>query len=161
MGDGGGSVSENCPIGRSPAGVHVVLFGMNSCMPLRRYSAAAVIALLAATTQAACGTTSDETLTILEPIAGSIVSVPFTLHLSSSVLLGDPATGRHHVHAYFDDQTKNYLLVDFDISQINQAPAGKHTLHLLLRNADHSSSGLETQIELTIVPKTTVAQSPS
>jgi hypothetical protein len=137
---------------------------MISCKPLRRYSAAAVIALLAATTQAACGkdgSTSDETLTILEPIAGSIVSVPFTLHLSSSVLLGDPATGRHHVHAYFDDQTKNYLLVDFDISQINQAPAGKHTLHLLLRNADHSPSGVETQIELTIVPKTTVAPSPS
>ncbi|WP_027345604.1 hypothetical protein [Hamadaea tsunoensis] len=136
---------------------------MNFGKPLRRYSAAAVIALLAATTQAACGQGSDshETLTVLEPIAGSIVSVPFTLHLSSSVLLGDPATGRHHVHAYFDDQTKNYLLVDSDNSVINKAPAGKHTLHLLLRKADHSSAGAEIQIELTIVPKTNVDPTPS
>jgi hypothetical protein len=159
MGDGGGPVSETVRSGDLRKVSASYFFGMNSCKPLRRYSAAAIIALLTATTQAACGTASDETLTILEPIAGSTVSVPFTLHLSSSVLLGDPATGRHHVHAYFDDQTKNYLLVDFDTSQINQAPAGKHTLHLLLRNADHSSSGVEAQIELTIVPKTPVAQS--
>ncbi|NUR28193.1 MAG: hypothetical protein HOV83_20520 [Catenulispora sp.] len=136
---------------------------MNSRKPLRRYSAAAVIALLAATTQAACGkgSGSDETLTVLEPIAGSIVSVPFTLHLNSSALLGDPASGRHHVHAYFDDQTKNYLLVDSDNSVINKAPAGKHTLHLLLRKADHSSAGVEVTVELTIVPKTTVDGTPS
>lgn len=145
---------------------------MNSGNPVRRYSVAAIIALLAVTMPAAC--TQDltgsvkATLAVVEPGTSASVSVPFTLTVVSNVRLGSPSSGDHHVHVYFDDHVNEYIVMTGPTTQVTKAPAGAHVMHLSLRNANHSAAGVETSIALTIgeggsvaSPKPAASPSPS
>jgi hypothetical protein len=136
---------------------------MNLRNPVHRYSAAAVIALMAATMPAACGNGSGGyggsgggsgggtmSVSVSEPAAGATVSLPFTVKIDSSVPLGDSASGRHHVHLYFDSNVNDYQVVETDTAQVTKAPAGQHVLHVSLRNANHSPAGAETQVTVVI-----------
>jgi hypothetical protein len=127
---------------------------MNSGNPVRRYSLAAVIALLAVTMPAACtqevAGSSRATLAVSEPGTSSSVSVPFTLKVVTNVRLGDPSSGDYHVHVYFDDHVNEYIVMTSPSTQVTKAPAGAHVMHLSLRNANHSAAGVETSIALTI-----------
>lgn len=127
---------------------------MNSGNPVRRYSLAAVLALLAVTMPAACTQEasggSAPTLSVSEPGSNSSVIVPFTLKVDTNVRLGDPASGDYHVHAYFDDKVNEYIVMTGKSTQVMKAPAGEHVLHLSLRNANHSAAGVETSVTLNI-----------
>jgi hypothetical protein len=145
---------------------------MNSGKPMRRYGMAAILALLAATTPAACGheatPAAKATLAVSEPGSTEAVSVPFTVKISTNVPLGTPASGDHHVHVYFDDNVNQYTVMTSNTVQITSAPAGVHVMHLSLRNANHSAAGVETSIQVTIgnggsaaSPKPSPSPSPS
>jgi hypothetical protein len=86
------------------------------------------------------------TLSIVEPMGGTAVTVPFTVKVTSSVPLGAITTGQHHVHVYFDDNTAEYTLGESDTVQITKAPTGSHRLRVSLRNADHTAAGADTEV---------------
>lgn len=109
---------------------------------------------------AACGESGGDaaagedgtTLEIVSPEDGAEIGLPFTVELESSEELGPPEDGVHHVHVYFDGNDSEYEIVEaetWDVTTI-QAPAGEHTLHASLRNADHSPAGVETEITVTV-----------
>jgi hypothetical protein len=54
------------------------------------------------------------------------------------------------VHIWFGDELESYLVVEENVVEINYAPDGAHEMHVSLRNADHSSAGVESSIQLTI-----------
>jgi hypothetical protein len=144
---------------------------MNSGKPMRRYGLTAILALLAATTPAACTqevtSSAKPTLAVSEPGTSAAVSVPFTVKVSTNVRLGTPESGDYHVHIYFDDNVNQYIVMTSDTAQITSAPAGVHMLHLSLRHANHSAAGVETAIQVTIggagaaSPKPSPSPSPS
>jgi hypothetical protein len=125
---------------------------------LRKYAATAAIGLLGLIT--ACGGDADTaavpdsgsglTVSASSPAADATVKAPFTVKIDSSVELGDEASGKHHVHIYFDDNEDDYQIVEQNSVEVKDAPAGKHVMHLSLRNANHSPAGAESEVELNI-----------
>lgn len=122
-------------------------------MEIRKFSAAAVVALATVALSGACSSNDSggkPSLSISQPSAGTTVTVPFTVRFTSSEQLGASSTGLHHVHLYFDDHSDQYLIVESTSVQVTNAPSGQHVMHLSLRNANHSPAGAETQMTLTI-----------
>jgi hypothetical protein len=145
---------------------------MNSGNPVRRYSLAAILALLAMTMPSACtqevAGPVKATLAVSEPGTSATVTVPFTLRVLTNVRLGTPSSGDYHVHVYFDDHVNEYTVLTGLSMQVTKAPAGVHVMHLSLRNANHSAAGVATSISLTIgeggsvaSPKPSTSPSPS
>lgn len=99
------------------------------------------------------GTGNGMTVSVSEPADGASVQLPFTLRVKSSVPLGTTKSGNHHIHVFFDGNSKQYEVVESDnveISSSSKSAAGlspgKHELDVSLRNADHSAAGVETKI---------------
>lgn len=121
------------------------------------YVVAAMLAL-AATMLAACGDDSDSagaaqgglSVSVLEPADGATVTVPFTIKVKSSVPLGPTESGRHHVHIWFDGNEDEYQVVESDSLQVTNLPAGEHSVHVSLRNANHSPAGADAQTMLVV-----------
>jgi hypothetical protein len=89
-------------------------------------------------------------LAIASPADGASVTEPFTLKVSSSVPLGEPDSGRHHVHIWFDGQEADYKINYTDSFQVEGLPAGEHVLTAALANADHSLAGPRSEITVTV-----------
>ena len=90
------------------------------------------------------------TLGIATPADGAEVTQPFTLKVTSSVPLGDPGTGRHHVHVWFDGQEADYKINYSDTFQVEGLPAGEHVITAALANADHSLAGPRDEVTVTV-----------
>jgi hypothetical protein len=116
------------------------------------------VALLAAACGDGGGGTSDAagaaggemSLAIATPADGASVTEPFTLKVSSSVPLGEPDSGRHHLHIWFDGQEADYQINYTDSFQVEGLPAGEHVLTAALANADHSLAGPRSEITVTV-----------
>jgi hypothetical protein len=116
------------------------------------------VALLAAACGDRGGGTSDAagagggemSLAIASPADGASVTEPFTLKVASSVPLGEPDSGRHHVHIWFDGQEADYKINYTDSFQVEGLPAGEHVLTAALANADHSLAGPRSEITVTV-----------
>lgn len=123
-----------------------------------RIRAAAVTAalLLLASLLAACGNGGGSadaggmSVSIVEPTKDATVSVPFTVKVDASVPLGATETGRHHVHLWFDDKADDYTVVESETTEVTDLPRGEHTLHISLRNANHSAAGAEAEIPVRV-----------
>jgi hypothetical protein len=89
------------------------------------------------------------TLAIVTPTDGADVTQPFTLKVNSSVPLGDPETGRHHVHVWFDGREADYKINYSDTFEVEGLPAGKHVVTAALANADHSLAGPKAEVTVT------------
>jgi hypothetical protein len=112
-----------------------------------------MLAMLAACTGTNGATSADNgklSVVVVEPASGARVSTPFTVKIDSSVPLGPSESGRHHVHIWFDDNESDYLIVESDTTQVTKAPAGQHTMHVSLRNANHSPAGAEASTPVTV-----------
>lgn len=128
-----------------------------------------LVLLLTAVLLVACGDdgagssgAGAPTIAITQPTGGTTVTVPFMVTFTSSVPLGAEDTGLHHVHLYFDGDSSDYLIVRGSTVQVTQAPAGSHTMHLSLRNANHSAAGAEAEVPLTIgAPAGTPSPAPT
>ncbi|MGS2617873.1 hypothetical protein ACVCAH_25615 [Micromonospora sp. LZ34] len=122
-------------------------------MRLKIATFAALLATLTActgTNNAAEGDGSELSVVVVEPASGATVSTPFTVKVDSNVPLGPTESGQHHVHIWFDDNESDYLVVESDTTQIIEALSGQHTMHVSLRNANHSPAGAEATTTITI-----------
>jgi hypothetical protein len=92
------------------------------------------------------------TMRIIAPKDGATVGDPFTVKVQSSVPLGDPSTGEHHVHLCFDGAScdSEYTLVYGNNFVVRNLTPGRHTIEASLRNADHSDTGVHTSIVVTV-----------
>ena len=102
------------------------------------------------------------TVSIAEPATGANVSLPFKVKIDAGVPLGPTESGEHHVHLWFDDNAEDYLVVESNEAEVTSGltatlsgkpmplTAGEHTLHVSLRNANHSAAGAENQLKVTI-----------
>lgn len=131
----------------------------------RRPRRAAVVGAALATTllvAAGCGdddaTTAggaggdEASIAIASPADGDEVGRSFDLALDAGVPLGEPDTGRHHVHLYYDGNTQDgeYDLV-YDASfTVDRLGPGEHTVEAVIANADHSLTEARDQITLTV-----------
>jgi hypothetical protein len=92
----------------------------------------------------------DMTLTIDSPADGDEVEAPFTLQFSSSEELGPTDSGAFHVHVYYDGNEDEYEVVESDSFEVTDLSPGPHTISASLRHADHSDTGVEATIDVTV-----------
>jgi hypothetical protein len=126
----------------------------------RRALAGGAVAVLATGLLGACGNTeasggsgtgSDSpSLTITSPSEGDTVGSTFTVKWDSNVDLGEPETGKDHVHVFVDGNSNDYTVVGGDSFEVTGLSDGKHTVDVTLQNADHSPAGAEDQVDVTV-----------
>jgi hypothetical protein len=120
----------------------------------RRWFGGLVVLALIGTACAGASAASNggSTLRITAPADGGRVSVPFTIKLDAGVPLGDPSTGRDHVHVCFDgaDCSVTYKIAYSNSLQVTDLAPGRHTIEASLRNADHSAAGPTATITVTV-----------
>lgn len=114
-----------------------------------------VLALVAAACSNAGASTGDgTTLKISSPANGATVSEPFKVTFDSSVPLGKPTTGDHHVHLCFDggscDELSQSVIAYGDSVMVSNLSPGMHTIEASLRNADHSDTGVSATISVDV-----------
>jgi hypothetical protein len=115
--------------------------------------AIAVALLVAACSSGAGGGASGATIGFATPANGAQVTIPFDVRIDSSVALGQPETGNHHAHLYFDTGTDaaDYDIVYGNSWQVTRALApGQHTIIVALANPDHSLAGPTQTITVTV-----------
>lgn len=96
------------------------------------------------------GSDGDMSVSVTKPADGATVTAPFTVKIDSSEPLGTTDTGKHHVHVWFDDNADDYMVVESATTKITELADGSHTMHVSLRNADHSPAGAETDVSITV-----------
>lgn len=129
----------------------------------RRLTAAALLATLALTALACSddddSTTSaggagggDMTIAVAEPADGAEVGHSFDVTVDSSVPLGEPDTGRHHVHLYYDGETAEgeYDIVYGTTATVDRLDPGEHTIEAVIANPDHSTTDARDEITVTV-----------
>jgi hypothetical protein len=91
-------------------------------------------------------------LQIVSPSDGDSVTTPFAVKVDSSVDLGDPGTGNHHVHLCFDGAScdTEYTLGYSDTIEVKDLAPGEHTIEASLRNADHSDAGVSDTVTVNV-----------
>jgi hypothetical protein len=121
-------------------------------------AAAATLAL--ALFAAGCGggssaaSAESASIRITGPTDGATVARQFTLTLDPSIAIGEPSTGRHHVHLYYDGNRSSDQ-ADYDISYddsftVTRLGPGRHTIDAVIANADHSLTDVDTAISVTV-----------
>ncbi|TCC54394.1 hypothetical protein E0H73_38755 [Kribbella pittospori] len=147
-------------------------------------AAAATAALLAPAVLVACGSNDESadaggmSLSIAEPAKDATVSLPFTVKVDAGVPLGPTESGKHHVHLWLDNHANDYLVVESDTAEITSGQKatlsgkplgvspGTHTIHVSLRNANHSAAGVDTEMTIKVgtgtgaAPTTTAPSEP-
>ena len=120
--------------------------------PVRSIVVIAAIALATAACGSgdSAGTSGGEEVTITSPADGANVTVPFTLEWDSMVPLGEPDTGKDHVHVYVDGESNDYTVVGGTEFQVKDLSPGKHTVEISLQHADHSPVGPKSEISVTV-----------
>ncbi|NJD27949.1 MAG: hypothetical protein FIA92_06585 [Chloroflexi bacterium] len=99
------------------------------------------------------GAGGDASIGFASPGNGTEVSIPFEVQLDASVPLGDPSTGNHHAHIYYDVEpgASDYDIVYGTSAEVPRPlSSGEHTLTVALANPDHSLAGPSQQITVTV-----------
>jgi hypothetical protein len=127
--------------------------------------AAAAATLMFALFTAACddsssASTDSASLDITGPADGATVAREFTVTLDPSVSIGEPSTGRNHVHLYYDGN-RSTDQADYDISYddsftVTRLEPGRHTIEAVLANADHSLTDVHATVAVTVSESGTV-----
>jgi hypothetical protein len=118
---------------------------------------------------AACGSYSDTSgddggspeVTITSPSDGASVGTSFEVTWETNVDLGEPDTGRDHVHVFVDGNANDYTVVGGNEFTIEGLSAGEHTVNVTLQHADHSSAGAEDEVDVSVDPSASSSESPS
>jgi hypothetical protein len=125
----------------------------------RRTLAGGAAAALAAGLLAGCGSQSSAgsgsgsdspTLSITSPSSGETVGSSFTVEWESDVDLGEPDTGKDHVHVFVDGNSNDYTVVGGDSFEVTGLSDGSHTVDVTLQHADHSPAGAEDQVDVMV-----------
>lgn len=130
---------------------------------IRGATAAAALMLLAA-----CGSTSgagasgdSPEVTITSPSDGAGVGSSFEVTWDTNVDLGEPDTGRDHVHVFVDGHANDYTVVGGNQFTIQGLSPGEHTVNVTLQHADHSSAGAEDEVDVNVGASGTPSDTPS
>jgi hypothetical protein len=115
----------------------------------RRFAAPAAVVLALALVAVACGddggsagasgASGARSVTIASPTAGSQVGTTFEVQLTPSFDIGEPDTGRPHVHLHFDGSSEYTIVYDRAHTITDLAP-GMHTVVAVVANPDHSET---------------------
>jgi hypothetical protein len=92
-------------------------------------------------------------ISIATPSDGAEVGSGFEVKLDTDADLGEPDTGKKHIHLYYDGDTDqgDYDLVYGDSFTVDRdLGEGEHTIKAALANADHSLTGDEDEITVTV-----------
>jgi hypothetical protein len=115
--------------------------------------AVVAVALAGAACGDAAGGESGISVAISAPNDGAEVGESFDVHFDASVPLGEPDTGRQHLHLYFDGNTTEgeYAIVYDDAPfTITELGPGEHTIEARVANADHSVTDARDEITVTV-----------
>ena len=124
------------------------------------------LALVAtACSNAGASTGSAMSLKIASPSDGATVSEPFKVTFDSSVPLGQPTTGDHHVHLCFDggscDELSQSVIAYGNSVMVGDLSPGMHTIEASLRNADHSDTGVSATLSVDVSGRSAGSQAGS
>jgi hypothetical protein len=94
----------------------------------------------------------DMTIDIVEPADGTAVGSSFDVEVDPSVDIGEPDTGLHHVHLYYDGNTAEgeYDILYEPHFTVDRLDPGEHTIEAVIANADHSLTDSRTEITVTV-----------
>jgi hypothetical protein len=114
---------------------------------------------------AGCGEDSDSSARGSEPAAGAALTISidaptdgaevpgeFEVDLSPSVEVGEPDTGLHHVHLFYDGKTAEgeYDLLFAPTAMVTGLAPGEHTIEAVIVNADHSPTDARAEITVNV-----------
>jgi hypothetical protein len=137
---------------------------MTTKVDIRSLRTVALVAVLPlALGLAACGDDDDTatgsggsgegSISISTPSDGAEVGSGFDVKLDTDADLGEPDTGKQHIHLYYDGDTDqgDYDLVYGDSFTVDRdLGEGEHTIKAALANADHSLTGAEDEITVKV-----------
>ncbi|HYZ99100.1 MAG TPA: Ig-like domain-containing protein, partial [Acidimicrobiales bacterium] len=97
----------------------------------------------------------EMTISITAPGDGDTVEPGFDVQVEPTVDVGEPDTGLHHVHLYYDGNTSDG---EYDIVYSADEPwtveqdldPGEHTVEAVIANADHSLTDASDEITVTV-----------
>lgn len=93
------------------------------------------------------------TISVTEPADDAEVGTPFDVEVDTSVEVGEPDTGLHHVHLYYDGSTQEG---DYDVvyeptfTVERDLSPGEHTIEAVVANADHSLTDARDEVTVTV-----------
>ena len=101
------------------------------------------------------GGDGDMTISIADPADGATVEPGFQVEVDPSVDVGEPDTGLHHVHLYYDGNESDG---EYDIVYSADEPwtvdrdlsPGEHTIEAFIANADHSLTDASDEITVSV-----------
>ena len=101
------------------------------------------------------GGDGDMAVSIADPADGATVEPGFQVEVDPSVDVGEPDTGLHHVHLYYDGNQSDG---EYDIVYSVDEPwtidrdlsPGEHTIEAFIANADHSLTDASDKITVTV-----------
>jgi Bacterial Ig domain len=116
-------------------------------LALAPLGAALALALVAA----ACGGDDDtasaggggsETVAVTAPADGATVGSSFDVELDVNFPIGEPDTGRDHVHLYYDgNRTEGEYGIAYDTTfTVTGLDPGEHEIEAVVAHADHSTT---------------------
>jgi hypothetical protein len=128
----------------------------------RRAPAALALAGAFALVAAGCGDGGDDTeagsggddptISLTQPEDGGAVGDSFDVEVDTDVPIGEPDTGRHHVHLYYDGNTQEgeYDVVYEPTFTVDGLEPGEHTVEAVVANADHSLTDARDEVTVTV-----------
>jgi hypothetical protein len=101
------------------------------------------------------GGDGDLTISIADPTDGATVESGFQVEVDPSVDIGEPDTGLHHVHLYYDGNQSDG---EYDIVYSADEPwtvdrdlaPGEHTIEAFIANADHSLTDASDEVTVMV-----------
>jgi hypothetical protein len=95
----------------------------------------------------------ETTISVTEPADAAEVRTPFEVEIDTDVEVGEPDTGLHHLHLYYDGNTQEG---DYDVvyeptfTVDRDLDPGEHTIEAVVANADHSLTGARDEVTVTV-----------
>jgi hypothetical protein len=101
------------------------------------------------------GGDGDMTISIADPADGATVEPGFQVEVDPSVDVGEPDTGLHHVHLYYDGNQSDgeydiVYSVDEPWTVDRDLSPGEHTIEAVIANADHSLTDASAEVTVTV-----------
>jgi hypothetical protein len=92
---------------------------------------------------------------VVKPRDRASVPPTFTVRIRTNVAIGEPDTGRHHIHLYWDGERDDgrYDIVYAKTFRKKGLAPGRHRLDAVIANADHSTTDAHQSLVVTVEKK--------
>jgi hypothetical protein len=126
--------------------------------------AVAVLALfvpLVVVARPAAGADDPMRIRVVAPSDDTVVPTRFPVRIKTNVAIGEPDTGRHHIHLYWDgerDEGEYDIVYKKRFTKKGLEP-GTHTLDAVIANADHSTTDAHDVLQVSVSDEAPAPQS--